>query len=101
MKRGLRGLVMGGIRSARAFHVRVRADPDFRRGDFDITYLERAGSRLLATGAPPELTPPLAVVAALLAEEQRAAAQSQPPTVRPPDRQSAWTLAARREALGR
>src|SRR2546425_67031 len=100
MRRALRELVIVGIPSSQAFHLRVLADPDFQRGDFDITYLERAGSRLLATGAPPELTPPLAVVAALLAEEQRAAAQSQPPPARPPDRQSAWTLAVRREALG-
>ena len=41
----------------------------------------------------------LAVAAALLAEEQRAAAPP-PPTAQPPDRPSAWTLAARRESIG-
>src|SRR5881396_929727 len=101
MQRALRELVIVGIPSSQAFHLRVMADPDFQRGDFDITYLEHAGPRLLATGASPEVTAPLAVVAALLAEQQRAAEQSPPPTVRPPDRQSAWTLAARREALDR
>src|SRR6059036_663454 len=101
MQRALRELVIVGIPSSQAFHLRVMADPDFQRGDFDITYLEHAGPRLLATGASPEVTAPLAVVAALLAEQQRAAEQSPPPTVRPPDRQSAWTLAARREARDR
>src|SRR2546428_1469098 len=101
MQRALRELVIVGIPSSQAFHLRVMADPDFQRGDFDITDLEHAGPRLLATRPSPEVTAPLAVVAALLAEQQRAAEQSPPPTVRPPDRQSAWTLAARREALDR
>ena len=41
----------------------------------------------------------LAVVAALLADERRATAAAQQPAPRPPDRPSAWVLAARREAL--
>jgi acetyl-CoA carboxylase biotin carboxylase subunit len=100
MRRALRELVIVGIPTSQAFHLRVMDDPDFRRGDLDITYLERVGSRLLATGPAPELARPLAVVAALLAEEQRTAAAAAPslsdrPTVRP----SGWWLAARREGL--
>src|SRR5205809_231659 len=100
MQRALRELVIVGIPSSQAFHLRVMADPDFQRGDFDITYLEHAGPRLLATGASPEVTAPLAVAATLLAEEQRAAAAAPLPTAPPPAHPSAWTLAARREGVG-
>jgi len=99
MRRALRELVIVGIPSSQAFHVRVMDDSAFRRGDFDTTYLEQAGPRLLATALRPELTRPLAVVAALLADERRASAAapspSDPPTVRP----SSWLFAARREGL--
>src|SRR5436309_469227 len=99
MRRALRELVIVGIPSSQAFHLRVMDDPEFQRGDLDITYLERAGDRLLTAGVRSDLSRPLAVVAALLAEEQRAA---EPPPPSPSDRaavpQSAWLLAARREA---
>src|SRR3989475_2254791 len=100
MRRALRELAIVGIPSSQAFHLRVMDDPEFQRGDIDITYLERAGARLLVGEVPAELTRPLAVAAALLAEEQRATAPPEQPTARPPDRPSAWLLAARREALG-
>jgi acetyl-CoA carboxylase biotin carboxylase subunit len=100
MRRALRELTIVGIPSSQAFHLRVMDDPEFQRGDIDVTYLERAGARLLVSELPAALTRPLAVVAALLAEAQRAAAPPATPPVRPPDRPSAWTLAARREALG-
>jgi acetyl-CoA carboxylase, biotin carboxylase subunit len=102
MRRSLRELVIVGIPSSQAFHLRVMDDPEFQRGDLDITYLERAGDRLLADGVRPDLIRPLAVVAALLAEERRATA-STPGTAagdgaRPPT--SGWLAAARREAVG-
>ena len=98
MRRALRELVVVGIPTSQAFHLRVMDDAEFQRGDIDITYLERAGERLLAGGPPPELTQPLALVAALLAEQERTA---KPPVAAaaPPPRASAWALAARREAL--
>jgi len=74
-------------------------DPEFRRGDVDITYLERVGARLLSAGPRPELARPLAVVAALLAEERRTSAAAAPPSDRPTVQPSAWLLAARRDAL--
>jgi len=86
--------------TSQPFHLRVMDDPEFQRGDVDITYLDRAGTRLLAVEARPDLTRPLAIVAALLAEERRSAAVPEQPVARPPDRASAWLLAARREALG-
>ncbi len=99
MRRALRELVIVGIPSSQAFHLRVMDDPDFERGDLDITYLERVGTRLLAEGVRPELDRPLAVVAALLAEEQRTAAAPQSPSSLPTVQPSLWLLAARREAL--
>ncbi len=100
MRRALRELVIVGIPSSQAFHLRVLADPDFQRGDVDVTYLERVGERLLAAELAPELTQPLAIAATLLAEEQRAAAAAPLPTAPPPAHPSAWTLAARREGVG-
>jgi len=102
MRRALRELVIVGIPSSQPFHLRVMDDPEFQRGDLDITYLERAGDRLLAGGVRADLIRPLAVVAALLAEERRATA-STPGTAagdgtRPPT--SGWLAAARREAVG-
>src|SRR6266571_2885447 len=98
MRRALRELTIVGIPSSQAFHLRVMDDPEFQRGDLDVTYLERAGARLRVGEVPAELTQPLAVAAALLAEERRVATPA--PSAPPPDRQSAWVLAARREALG-
>ena len=100
MRRALRELAIVGIPSSQAFHLRVMNDPEFQRGDIDVTYLERAGARLLVGELPAALTRPLAVVAALLAQEQRAVAPPAAPSVRPPERPSAWVFAARREALG-
>src|SRR6266702_943516 len=100
MRRALRELVIVGIPSSQAFHLRVLADPDFQRGDVDVTYLERVGERLLAAELAPGLTQPLAIAATLLAEEQRAAAAAPLPTAPPPAHPSAWTLAARREGVG-
>ena len=100
MRRALEELVIVGIPSSQAFHLRVMDEPDFRRGEFDITYLERVGAALLAQAPGPELQRPLAVVAALLAEEQRAAAQA--PRVPEPaggGAMSAWVLAARRAGV--
>src|SRR6059036_3301901 len=48
MRRALRELVIVGLPTAQPFHLRVMDDPEFRRGELDITYLERAGARLLA-----------------------------------------------------
>src|SRR5881296_11730 len=99
MRRALRELVIVGIPSSQAFHLRVMDDPDFKRGDVDTTYLERAGMRLLSADVRPELGRPLAVVAALLAEERRLAAAPQSPSNLPTVQSSSWLLAARREAL--
>ncbi len=99
MRRGLRELVIVGLPTSQAFHLRVLDDPEFRRGDIDITYLEHAGARLLAEPLAPPLVRPIAVVAALLAEERRTGGKlggpSLDPTIRPP----VWQSEARREGL--
>jgi acetyl-CoA carboxylase biotin carboxylase subunit len=100
MRRALRELVIVGIPSSQAFHLRVMDDPEFQRGDVDITYLERAGDRLLAGGVRPDLARPLAVVAALLAEERRGTAGVPGSGGALSPRPSQWLVAARREALG-
>ena len=100
MRRALRELAIVGIPSSQTFHLRVMDDPEFQRGDIDVTYLERAGARLLVSELPAALTRPLAVMAALLAEQQRAAAPPPAPSAPQPVRPSAWLLAARRDALG-
>ena len=97
LRRGLRELVIVGIPSSQAFHLRVMDDPDFQRGDVDITYLERVGARLLSQQLRPELARPLAVVAALLADERRAAAVAQSPPAAPSGAPSPWLLTGRRE----
>src|SRR6266849_879863 len=103
MRRALQELVIVGIPASQAFHLRVVDDAEFQRGDVDITYLERAGPRLLAGGLRPELARPLDVAAALLADERRAAAAAAAPRAgAEPELRlatSAWVLAARREGL--
>src|SRR6185437_11828466 len=101
MRRALRELVIVGIPSSQTFHLRVMDDPEFQRGDIDVTYLERAGARLLVSELPAALTRPLAVMAALLAEQQRAAAPPPAPSAPQPVRPSAWLLAAGGEGVGR
>jgi acetyl-CoA carboxylase biotin carboxylase subunit len=101
MRRALQELVIVGIPSSQAFHLRVMDDAEFQRGDADITYLERAGPRLLASGLPSELARPLALVAALLADERRSAAAVARPGAEPAVQvgPAAWVLAARREGV--
>ena len=99
MRRALRELVIVGLPTSQAFHLRVMDEPRFRRGEVDTTYLERVGAELLAQDSRPELTRPLAAVAALLAEERRAAAHPPAPSDGRSARESAWVQTARRESL--
>ena len=104
MRRALRELAIVGIPSSQAFHLRVLDDPEFQRGDIDITYLERAETRLRVSEPSPELLRPLAAVAALLAEQAATLAATATPTPLPSAaetvRPSVWVATARREAIG-
>src|SRR5437899_3697278 len=71
MRRALGELIMVGLPTSQPFHVRVMDDPEFLRGELDITYLERAGARVLSARPQPGLERALAVAAALEADEQR------------------------------
>ena len=103
MRRALRELVIVGLPTSQSFHLWVMDDPEFRRGEIDITYLERVGARLLAAPPPDDLVQAVAVAAAMLADDRR----SQARVVAPSDpslregavRPSAWLEAARREGL--
>ena len=99
MRRALRELVIVGLPTAQAFHLRVMEDPDFLKGEVDTTYLERAGARLLAAPPLAGLERALAVTAALLAEEQRTTATSADPSDRPTAQPSGWVAEGRREGL--
>jgi acetyl-CoA carboxylase biotin carboxylase subunit len=101
MLRALRELVIVGVPTSQPVHLRVLADAEFRRGDIDITYLERAGERLLGEPLSEPLLRPIAVVSALLAEERRTGGGR--PAVgapaAPPGRASVWASEGRREGL--
>jgi acetyl-CoA carboxylase biotin carboxylase subunit len=99
MRRALRELVIVGLPTAQPFHLRVMDDPDFVKGDIDITYLERVGGRLLSAPPAGGLERALAVTAALLADEQRAAARPPSPPNLATVQRSAWTEAGLREGL--
>src|SRR2546423_4421520 len=98
MRRALGELIIAGLPTSQPFHLRVMDDPDFLKGELDITYLERVGARILA--APPRdgLVRALAVAAALVTDEGR----DRPPpsllTARPPQL-SGWLQESRRLGL--
>jgi len=100
LQRALRELVIVGLPTSQAFHLRVLADPDFRSGAFDIGYLERQGEALLAAPLPDSLLKPLAVTAALLAEERRSGAASGAGSGERSAPSSGWLQTARREGVG-
>jgi len=109
MRRALSELVIVGLPTSQAFHLRVMDDPDFQKGAVDITYLERAGARVLAAMPRPELERALAVAAALVADERRAAGrpdgrmatgpESLRPSGRPAVGPSPWVVESRRLGL--
>ena len=100
MGRALRELVIVGLPTSQAFHLRVLADPDFRSGAIDIGYLDRKGEALLTAPLSESLMKPVAVVAAMLADERRAGGVTEgtAPGSRLPS--TPWLDAARREGIG-
>ena len=109
MRRALSELVIVGLPTSQAFHLRVMDDPDFQKGVVDITYLERAAGRVLAATPRPGLERALAVAAALVADERRAAGrpdgrmatgpESPRPSGRPAVGPSPWVVESRRLGL--
>ncbi len=74
MRRALSELVIVGLPTSQPFHLRVMDDAQFLKGELDITYLERAGARVLAAAPRPGLERALAVAAAVRADESRGVA---------------------------
>ena len=101
MRQALRELVIVGLPTSQAFHLRVMDDADFRRGALDITYLERVGPRLLGAEAapPPAVMRAVAVTAALLADDRRSAGRVRPVEDGRAGVLSPWEQMARREGL--
>ena len=98
MRRALSELVIVGLPTSQPFHLRVMDDAAFLKGEIDITYLERAGSRLLAAAPRAGLERALAVAAALVADERHERPAPGRLTARPAQ-SDAWTQAARLDAL--
>ncbi|MEX2155750.1 MAG: acetyl-CoA carboxylase biotin carboxylase subunit [Gemmatimonadales bacterium] len=96
MRRALGELVIVGLPTSQPFHLRVMDDAEFQNGELDITYLERAGQRLLAAVPRPGVERALAVAAAIVADEHRSVPASAVPSDRPTVQQSAWVVEGRR-----
>jgi acetyl/propionyl-CoA carboxylase alpha subunit len=96
MTRALDELAMEGIVTNHGFHRRLMADPEFRRGDVDIQFLERRPD-LLTPVLSEEAAVALAVAAALAEDEARAIRR---PAVSNGERTpSQWLAQARYEGL--
>jgi acetyl-CoA carboxylase, biotin carboxylase subunit len=98
MRRALHELVIVGVETSRDFHLRVLDDPEFRRGDIHIQWLEGRLPTLLRAETPEAVIEAAAVAAALLAERQRTA-PARTAEASPAAGESAWTRAARVEGL--
>ena len=109
MRRALSELVIVGLPTSQPFHLRVMDDAAFLKGEIDITYLERAGARLLAAAPRGGLERALAVAAAVVADEARSAGRPHGqtagettqagPSGRPAVRPSPWVVEGRRLGL--
>jgi len=96
MEQALRDLVVAGVATNQAFHLRLLADPAFRSGEVDIQFLERR-SDLLAAGDDPARDRRIAIAAALA--EDTARRERKPAVARDAGGESLWAEAARRDAL--
>jgi acetyl-CoA carboxylase biotin carboxylase subunit len=96
MHRALLELTVDGVETSRDFHLRLMEDAEFRRGDFDIQWLERRLDSLIAVSPPAEGVRAAALAAAFLAEEDRLGRM---PAVMPVASGDQWKRAARLDAL--
>jgi len=113
MERALKELVIDGVETSREFHLRVMADPEYRRSDVTIQWLEQRLPHLLEQRPPEAALRAAAIAAALLAERDKrgrpsagsaagdgsAAAPGTPSAPRGAGARSSWAELARREAL--
>jgi acetyl/propionyl-CoA carboxylase alpha subunit len=99
MRRALSELVIVGLPTSQPFHLRVMDDAQFLKGEIDITYLERAGARVLAAAPRAGLERALAVAAAIVADARRSVPEGNGPSARPPVGPSPWVVEGRRLGL--
>jgi acetyl-CoA carboxylase, biotin carboxylase subunit len=113
MERALKELVIDGVETSREFHLRVMADPEYRRSDVTIQWLEQRLPHLLAQRAPEATVRAAAIAAALLAEGDKRGrpmagasagdaaelSASAAGAMRSAGARSGWAELARREAL--
>ena len=71
MRSALLELAIVGVETSREFHLRVMDDADFRRGAFDIQWLERRLASLVEARAPEAVVRVAAIAAALVADRDR------------------------------
>jgi acetyl-CoA carboxylase biotin carboxylase subunit len=96
MTQALDELVVVGVATNQAFHRRLMADADFRKGDIDIQFLERRAD-LLAQSVSPNRILDLAVAAALAEDHARQARR--PGASGETGAASEWARQARSEGL--
>ena len=94
MTQALDELVVVGVATNQAFHRRLMADPEFRKGEIDIQFLERRAD-LLAQSVDPRRLLDLAVAAALAEDHSRQARR--PPATAETASPSEWARQARSE----
>ncbi|MEO8576605.1 MAG: ATP-grasp domain-containing protein, partial [Gemmatimonadales bacterium] len=102
MHRALLELTIDGVETSRDFHLRLMEDPEFRRGEIEIQWLERRLPSLTAVSPPPETIRAAAIAAALFADRDRNRGSSsrQPGYADSAEvEQVAWRRAARLEGL--
>jgi acetyl-CoA carboxylase biotin carboxylase subunit len=95
MTQALDELVVVGVATNQAFHRRLMADPEFRKGEIDIQFLERRTDLLAPNDSPARLLD-LAVAAALAEDHAR---QARRPAAPAEGASSEWARQARREGL--
>ena len=96
MRRALQELVVTGVATNQAFHLRLLDDPDFQRAAIDSQFLDRRPD--LLEGRPPAARIEALAVAAALAEEE-ARLRRRPRVAEEGGRDTAWRDAGRREGL--
>ncbi len=96
MTQALDELVIVGVPTNQAFHRRLMADSEFRKGEIDIQFLERRADLLEPVKTPSRILD-LAVAAALAEDEARQARR--PSSTTESGAASEWARQARRESV--
>ena len=100
MHRALRELTVDGVDTSRDFHLRMMENDEFRRGAFDIQWLEKHLDELLQQKPGRDAVVRAAIAAALMADRDRSSRRVASPATSDGSRapESTWLRVARREA---